>query len=332
VPPLFALWANLHGGWVMGLGILGVWCAATASQTWWQTRRVPVMLIALPALAFVATILNPYGWRLWQFLAETVGLSRADIGDWQPLFATWDIDQLPVVITIALLAAVSVRARTRPPLPWLLVCAVLIYSSVRLSRVAFVSMPAILLIILPSLALWLPRAKGATANVPRFTALTSVPLAIAVTLTGIVAAPAFRCLPIRGEWIPDAAAVPVLQKGVDGGRIVTFFDWGEYALWHLGPRLKISMDGRRETLYSERLLVTHYSIYDNGDAGHAWLLQQRPEYVWLKSAHVGVRDWLALHGYRVDWQSDRSYVAVRADLPRLSGALTFESSGCFPGP
>jgi hypothetical protein len=29
------------------------------------------------------------------------------------------------------------------------------------------------------------------------------------------------------------------------------FDWGEYVLWHLGPRVKVSIDGRRETIYSD---------------------------------------------------------------------------------
>src|SRR5690606_4624213 len=25
IPPLFVLWANVHGGWVLGLGVLGAW-------------------------------------------------------------------------------------------------------------------------------------------------------------------------------------------------------------------------------------------------------------------------------------------------------------------
>ncbi len=28
------------------------------------------------------------------------------------------------------------------------------------------------------------------------------------------------------------------------------FDWGEYVLWHLGPGVKVSIDGRRETAYA----------------------------------------------------------------------------------
>jgi hypothetical protein len=333
VPLLFAAWANLHGGWVMGLGVLGAWCAATAGERWARTREVRWPVVVLPAAAFLATGATPYGWRLWTFVAETVRLDRSDIVDWQPLFAKWEILQVPIVLTVALLVAVSLKRRTRPSMPWLLVCALLIYGSIRISRVAFVSMPAILLIALPSLARWLPRGKVPSMPSHRLAPLLAVvPLSVASVATAMVVAPSFKCLPIQGVWIPDPAAIPVLEEGVDHGRIVTWFGWGEYALWHLGPRLKVSMDGRRETLYSPRILAIHYSIYDGSEAGSAWLMEQRPEYVWLKTAHRARREWLASHGYRIDWQSDQSWIAVREDLPKLTGPTTIASTGCFPGP
>jgi len=34
------------------------------------------------------------------------------------------------------------------------------------------------------------------------------------------------------------------------GNVATFFDWGEYLIWHLGPGVRVSIDGRRETVYS----------------------------------------------------------------------------------
>ena len=35
------------------------------------------------------------------------------------------------------------------------------------------------------------------------------------------------------------------------GNMAVPFDWGEYVLWHLGPAIKVSIDGRRETIYSD---------------------------------------------------------------------------------
>ena len=43
--------------------------------------------------------------------------------------------------------------------------------------------------------------------------------------------------------------------------MVTFFDWGQYAIWHKPDDLRVSMDGRRETVYSERSVDLHLDMY-----------------------------------------------------------------------
>ena len=59
VPLLFAAWVNLHGGWIVGLAVLGVWMLGDA----WQNRSVrwTLLLAAVGALALLATLFNPYG-------------------------------------------------------------------------------------------------------------------------------------------------------------------------------------------------------------------------------------------------------------------------------
>ena len=42
------------------------------------------------------------------------------------------------------------------------------------------------------------------------------------------------------------------DSGVHGNMAV-FFDWGQYVIWRLGPKIQVSYDGRRETVYSESL-------------------------------------------------------------------------------
>ena len=48
------------------------------------------------------------------------------------------------------------------------------------------------------------------------------------------------------------------------GNVAVPFDWGEYVLWHLGPAIKVSIDGRRETIYSDET----YQQSPNFRAGH----------------------------------------------------------------
>jgi hypothetical protein len=49
-----------------------------------------------------------------------------------------------------------------------------------------------------------------------------------------------------------ARAVAFLKENNIRGNIALPFDWGEYVLWHLGPGVKVSIDGRRETVYSDQ--------------------------------------------------------------------------------
>jgi len=71
LPCLFAIWANLHQGFVFGLGILAV--ASTIEivrRLAAPSRPNPVLrpLLAVSALSAAAVLLNPWGWRLYASL------------------------------------------------------------------------------------------------------------------------------------------------------------------------------------------------------------------------------------------------------------------------
>ena len=122
-PPLFAVWANLHGGWLVGCGTLALWCSA---RTWTlraedqaSVRSLAILWSACVA-AVAATLINPYGPGLWRFLAETVGLSRRFISEWGPV--TGSLTTLAVWSFFALLVVVAIKRAGRiPPLPAVIV-------------------------------------------------------------------------------------------------------------------------------------------------------------------------------------------------------------------
>jgi len=60
----------------------------------------------------------------------------------------------------------------------------------------------------------------------------------------------------------------------------------------------------------------------------AYLLREKPEYVWMKSDAVAVREALSGAGYRVDISTARSFVASRGDVPPLRATVAMPS--CFP--
>jgi hypothetical protein len=94
---LFAAWANLHGSFLMGLGVLAGFTIGRAGDVLRRTgslravahdRRVGrgTMFLILAALG---TTLNPYGWRVYEALwGVSSNLNLADLVEWKPL-ALW---------------------------------------------------------------------------------------------------------------------------------------------------------------------------------------------------------------------------------------------------
>lgn len=323
---LFALWVNLHGGWIVGAGLLAVWTAGQLVRP--QASRT--LIIGIAAASAMATLVNPYGWHMWGFLASTVRMSR-DITEWKPLFAFPVFDWLPWVVTMMVVVA-AVFSKHRPPQDRLAMIAMLAYASLRVVRMAPLCIIAAVLLIRPTAATWMPR------HTLRFAPLTSAAmrgLAVAVLCLGLVSGAmvtrAATCLPIVGDWVPDRSAGQTLAAAGLNGKIVTWFDWGQYALWHLSPALRVSMDGRRETIYSDELLASHFALYDATPEGIAFFERLDPDYVWVPSERARLRDWLITRGYRIDLQTPESFIAVRSDLAKLH-QLPASLDRCFPGP
>lgn len=325
LPTLFVVWVNMHGGWIVGAGLLVVWTSVQICR-----RGAPRALIASVAvLSALATLVNPYGWQMWAFLAGTVRMSR-DIAEWRPLLTLPVLDWVPwlVVVVGVIVCAVS---KPRPPLERLAMVAMLAYSAFRVARTA----P---LFVVAAVLLMRPTVLASRFNVPlsfdppspsALRGLAVALLALAV-ISGVVMTRLARCIPIAGGWSPDVVAGQALIDAKVRGNMVTWFDWGEYALWHLGGGLRVSMDGRRETIYSDTVLERHFALYEGTPEGVAYLQRLSPDYVWLPTSKTRVRDWLAAHGYRVDVSTAQSFVAVRGDRPSVS-PHDRPISACFPG-
>ena len=71
MPPLFALWINLHGSWLIGLGFFLIFAASGFVQGAWGgiqavrwTRSQVKKLVAVSVASIAALFVNPYGWEL----------------------------------------------------------------------------------------------------------------------------------------------------------------------------------------------------------------------------------------------------------------------------
>jgi hypothetical protein len=316
LPIVFAVWANMHGGWIVGAAVAALWIAGRAIDTRDIRAQLP---IGLPvALAIAATIINPYGWRLWYFLATTVRMSR-DISEWRPLWEAFQTSYMllwpltvGVVVTTAIARWRHMTWATLLPVIWLGV------NGLFVSRLApLFSEIALLAVSQAWQALPAERAPAPRGVIPFGAKVVVDALVLAyVTITPFVRH--VRCLHIDGRSAPDLVAAGAFDAPDVRGRLIIPFTWGEYGIWHWGPRLRVSMDGRRETIYSDDMLDLQGEVVAGSARGRDYLARVRPEYVWLP--HEGGRrtgEWLAGHGYRMDVTTPTSFIATRADLPLL---------------
>ena len=330
LPLVFAIWMNMHGGVVVGFGLLGIWTA----HHLWSGGRLRWLALAIGVVSVMATAISPYGPRLWLFIASTVRIGR-DIQEWRPIWSAEPFTAaMPWAIT-ALLVLIGAASSARPRIDRLVVMVLFGYASARTLRLVPFFAVISLIYLVPSLRSlsatgwlnWKFRAPSPAAAVLALVPLVAVSAVLARNMWVAVSA----CVPIQGEWVPDRAVAAALREASPSGRLVTSFAWGQYAIWHFGPALRVSFDGRLETLYSDATDLRQVSIERGDPEGVDFLAQLRPEYIWLGPASAGIRDWLRQQpDYRLDLETPDSFLGVRADLPRV-GPATEVPPPCFPG-
>jgi hypothetical protein len=329
--PMFAAWANLHGGWFVGIGVLAAW---ELSESWSAGRlrsRTPLLFAACLA----ATLCTPYGWRLWEFIWQTVRPERA-ITEWRPL---WESGSgLEWSAWLGTTAAVLWAARRSAPnrLARVVVLGILAFAAVRVMRMGslYVVSAAILLPpFLPS-AIRVRPARAASPHSRWAPLVLALPLLLSLVAAARIGSFSLSCLPSSlGPWAADAAVKDVLA-GAPPGRLVTSFDWGQYAIWHLGPRIRVSVDGRRETVYSQAHLLRHDEVVRGTPEGVATLAGWAPDYVWLPQSRSETKQWLLNNGYQTAIETERSYLMARRPLSLAVAApgrvSTVTAARCFP--
>jgi hypothetical protein len=166
-------------------------------------------------------------------------------------------------------------------------------------------------------------------------------LLVSLPLIGL-SLPRFGCIRIDPDDFPCPARAVALLKGSGvRGNLAVPYDWGEYVLWHLGPGVKVSIDGRRETVYSDEA-CRQARDFEQGTGVWDALLKTPPstDLVLAPNASPTTNLLSYLSQWLPIYQDTYCAVFVRAGLPGLSRivqtpipALPDNGNGlCFPGP
>ena len=328
-PLLFALWANLHGGWIVGLGVLGLWsaCALLAGTISWPWA------VGGTLLGLLGTLVTPYGPELWSFLWETVGLGRADIAEWQPI--TGEPYLLIPWVATASMIVVAWHRRGWAALPLLIPAVVVGALALRVVRLGGFFALTNVMLLAPCFAALGPERLRLSRRPTRADMLTVGAMCLCgLVATGVAVKSRVGCVTFIGldqkmSWAPEAEAITFLQSNPIEGRLLIFFDYGELAIWHLAPKLRVSYDGRRETVYSKVVQDAHLRFYSKSpDASYARLL--KADYIWLPHL-LPVIALLEQDGWVEIFRGSKSVVLARA-AGRYTQPAPWTGQRCFPGP
>ncbi len=265
--PLTAVWTNLHGGFLAGIGVLGVFVVGAT----WRGRRDPTLqpaarqLQTVSLMACLATLLNPdmhqLHLMLWQHL-----ITEQFVREWQPV---WAIGLAPVPCVPFLIVALALgRSRRWQWIDVAVLAVVCLQAVLHLRHVALLSIAVLILLpaatddALRSLFPQLTERWSRPANrLPRVLAV----LAACAFLLGIQARasrdlwregvrPWEIAVECRGQ-VPGmpVAALRFMDEHEICGNVLTDYGWGQFIIWHSYSQTKVAFDGRYRTVYPEKI-------------------------------------------------------------------------------
>jgi len=247
LPPLFVLWVNAHGSWVIGLGVVFVYLvggltdlsiASIVARRWTRSQRLRLEIVFLLCLAAIP--LTPYGTRLAAYpftVASSLPVNVANVMEWQPM----PFNLLGGKIFLALLlgfflAQMALRFQCRLD-----------------ELVLFVGGTAMACLHVRFILLFVPffcplLAVLVARWIPTYDRRKDLHIANAVLMAAVIAAMAWyfptgvnirdivsRKFPVR--------AVDYLRSHVVPGRMYNTYGYGGYLIWAL-PEQKVFIDGR----------------------------------------------------------------------------------------
>jgi len=244
LPAVFALWANLHGSFLMGLAVLG--CHAVGLT--WETRRVVGRAWLALALAAAASCLNPLGPELFGAVAGFAsGGNLEGISEWRPM----TIGSLSGALFLGSLLVTAVLLRWSPRRVWTSeILLLLLFGLASLVAIRMLVWWALVWpwVVAPhAAAAWLlyrriHPADEEEARARRQTAAWRTLLAGACVFATVWWSPPTYALltgrcraaeAVLSHGTPQGLAEELVRRGA-AGRMFAPMDWADYLVWRTG--------------------------------------------------------------------------------------------------
>lgn len=269
LPVLMLLWVQLHGGYILGLAIVGVIFAGAVLDALAPGKPANVLkkneILALlwTLLACGAVVLlNPFGVAAYTQPFVIMGMRiNQQILEWQtPSITMVRFQPFYLLLGLTLVTMIVARKRYRPG-QWLLFLAFAL-AAVRSGR----NMAVFPLVAVPLLAQGVRLPQFVAEWGRKFTPPMRVGLALGLLLAGAVAASQRTSMEVRFQQETALfgfpfKAVKFLAANPMPGNLLNGYTYGGYLIWMLPPQYKVFVDGRAD-LYGDDFLENYAAVYN----------------------------------------------------------------------
>lgn len=272
--PMMAVWANLHGGFIVGVATLGIYAlvSVTKDLIGGKRRRRAGQLCLVFAAAAMATLLTPFGVRTWYPVVHALRnpATRSVIADWRPLASVvasqWSQDYaIGVLGPLCIIGAFALSITLAPhgdDLPLIAIAAMM----------TLAAMLAVRNMALAIIACAVPTARHISlisgerrdGGVPRSEATAGFFrigqwFVLAISLAAGAYAGTMAPRLATDSPYPSGAAAFMKRHRLEGN-VLADFEWGEYLIWYLSPASKVFIDGRYDTVFSAKIIDDYLNL------------------------------------------------------------------------
>jgi len=276
LPPLTILWTNLHGGFFVGILLIGTYAAGDLAA--WllnpddadrpaALRRIRTYLFGA-AGCLLASFVNPYGWRLHAHIIRylTDPYHRNNISEFLSLnFHHKAAIYFEILLALGAVAALHSLMKREYARPFLIVGwgHLALIAARNIPIYAFLAAPVIAATLKEgverlreaNVAGWIRRAAAGWASfsgemslMDRAARVPWVSVATLVAVAALMWAPAAPAK-FRAEYDPKrypARAIEALGPDYLAGNIFSDDEWGDYLIYRLYPSARVFIDGRSD--------------------------------------------------------------------------------------
>lgn len=261
---IFALWVNLHQGFLIGLLVLGAYVGIEGIISIREKRFTPVLVLC-PLVGFLGTLVNPFGIDNWTSISRdsSITVTWTTIAEFQPI-VVYRAGSFLFPLTGAIFIYIFIKNIKRVE-PHFFLMGAFLFSAAFITGLLTFFWAAVFIFIVSRYWEFKLRVKFVkffklAFYVWIFTAVISLSLSFAVRL--------FESLSIEERLILDGypvAAADFIREEKLTDHLFNEYSWGGYLDWQL-PEAKVFIDGRMASWRKPdgALILSDYMAVNSG--------------------------------------------------------------------